>query len=433
MLQRKSLPSSTPESRRRSTRKTQESGSSWPVKSPNNTRPETHRARSTSPQANFHGLGPDAKPSKEVLIAVMGATGSGKTSFINMASGSALRVGSGLMSCTDAVQTSEPFLLKDRTVRLIDTPGFNDTSKTDTEVLTMIAASLSNMYREGVKLSGAIYVHRISDVRMGGASTRNFKLFRGLCGDDMLQNVVIVTNMWNQIPFDVGQAREEELKSDHDFFKPVLDGGAQIKRHDNTSTSARDIVSSVAFKNPLPLRIQMELVDEQKVITETAAGAELGRELHEQAMRYEEERRLLQDEMNEALRQKDEQAREELEQATAQLNQDMMRVENERQQLASSYADEKERLEKRQQDFEVVARQEIERQAAEHRRRMSDIDDRLRHAREAEAIEAMQLSTICNVYRDGKPKKHDDHVHNWFGISWGDCFPPRSNGDPNLD
>ncbi len=151
------------------------------------------------------------------------------------------------------------------------------------------------------ELSGAIYVHRISDVRMSGASTRNFKLFRGLCGDDMLQNVVIVTNMWNQVSFDVGQAREEELKSDHDFFKPVLDGGAQIKRHDNTSTSARDIVSSVAFKNPLPLRIQMELVDEQKVITETAAGAELGRELHEQATRYEEERRRLQDEMNEGI------------------------------------------------------------------------------------------------------------------------------------
>ncbi|KDQ24440.1 hypothetical protein PLEOSDRAFT_19162, partial [Pleurotus ostreatus PC15] len=232
---------------------------------------------------------------------VMGATGSGKTSFINMASGSALRVGSGLMSCTDAVQTSEPFLLENRTVRLIDTPGFNDTSKTDTEVLTMIAASLSSMYRGGVKLSGAIYIHRISDVRMGGASTRNFKLFKGLCGDDMLQNVVIVTNMWSHVPLDVGEAREEELKSDHDFFKPVLDGGAQLKRHDNTSTSARDIVGSIAFNIPLPLRIQLELVDEQKVITETAAGAELGRELREQATRYEEERRRLQDDMNEGI------------------------------------------------------------------------------------------------------------------------------------
>ncbi|KAF9490364.1 hypothetical protein BDN71DRAFT_194355 [Pleurotus eryngii] len=329
----------------------------------------------------------------------MGATGSGKSSFINMASGSALRVGSGLMSCTDAVQISEPFLFENRTVRLIDTPGFDDTSKTDTEVLTMIAASLSSMYRGGVKLSGAIYIHRISDVRMGGASTRNFKLFRGLCGDNMLQNVVIVTNMWSQVPLDVGEAREEELKSDHDFFKPVLDGGAQIIRHDNTSTSARDIVGSIAFKNPLPLRIQAELVDEQKVITETAAGAELGRELHEQATRYEEERRRLHDEMNEALSQRDEQAREELEQATAQLNRDMMRVENERQQLASSYADENERLEITQRASEVAARRESERRAAGHKRKMSDIDDRLRCPQEAEMKEKMELAASLQHLR----------------------------------
>lgn len=62
-----------------------------------------------------------------------------------MASGSALRIGSGLTSCTDAVQTSEPFWLENRLVRLIDTPGFDDTAKTDTEVLTMIAAFLSSM------------------------------------------------------------------------------------------------------------------------------------------------------------------------------------------------------------------------------------------------------------------------------------------------
>jgi hypothetical protein len=44
-----------------------------------------------------------------------------------------------------------------------------------------------------MKLSGLIYVHRISDVLMGGISSRNFRMFRKLCGDDTLKNVVIVT------------------------------------------------------------------------------------------------------------------------------------------------------------------------------------------------------------------------------------------------
>ncbi|KAF9496552.1 hypothetical protein BDN71DRAFT_1366413, partial [Pleurotus eryngii] len=230
---------------------------------------------------------------------VMGATGSGKTSFINIASGSSLRVGPGLMSCTDTVQTSAPFILEGRTVILVDTPGFDDTTKTDTDVLTMIAASLSSMYLNGVKLSGAIYIHRISDFRMGGTSTSNFKMFRGLCGDTALQNVVIVTNMWSEVPFDVGEAREEQLKSRDIFFKPALDKGAQIWRHDNTSTSARAIIHGIVFKDPLALCIQRELVDEQKDIAETAAGAELVRGLREQAMRHQAERRRLQDELSE--------------------------------------------------------------------------------------------------------------------------------------
>ncbi|KDQ25931.1 hypothetical protein PLEOSDRAFT_1078291 [Pleurotus ostreatus PC15] len=294
----------------------------------------------------------------------MGATGSGKTSFINIASGSSLRVGTGLMSCTDAVQTSKPFVLEGRTVILVDTPGFDDTTKTDTEVLTMIAASLSSMYLNGVKLSGAIYMHRISDFRMGGTSTRNFNMFRELCGDTALQNVAIVTNMWSEVSLDIGEAREEQLKSRDIFFKPALGKGAQIWRHDNTSTSAQAIIHCIASKDPLALCIQRELVDERKDISETAAGAELGRELHEQAMRYQAERRRLQDELNEgfpplscnsvsslkvstALEQKDEEAREELEQATAQLNSEMMRVQIDSECMISSYSEEKERLERR--------------------------------------------------------------------------------------
>ncbi|KAF7424186.1 hypothetical protein PC9H_009489 [Pleurotus ostreatus] len=365
--------------------------SSQPVKEPHNTRLKstpTGSYRSPKPSSER-----DANSSgDEVLIAVMGATGSGKTTFINTASGSALRVGSGLMSCTNTVQASQPFSFDGRTVRLIDTPGFDDTTRTDTDVLTMIAAFLSGTYQHGVKLSGVIYIHRISDFRMGGTSTRNFRMFRELCGDTTLRNVVIVTNMWGEVSVDIGEAREEELKNRDIFFKPVLGKGAQMKRHDNTFDSACTIIRCIAFKAPLPLRIQRELVDEKKDITETAAGAELGRELHEQAMRYKAEQRQLQDEMNEALRQKDEQAREELEQATAQLNQDMMRVQNESYRLAASYAEEKERFQRRMQDLEVTSRLEIERQAAEYKRRIDEVNDTLRQTREAELREKMELA-----------------------------------------
>lgn len=96
----------------------------------------------------------------------MGATGSGKSTvrisilqdengsliigfkknkqFINLASGSDLPVGRGLESCTSEVRTSKPFYLNGRIVTLIDTPGFDDTTRSDTDILSSIAAYLSN-------------------------------------------------------------------------------------------------------------------------------------------------------------------------------------------------------------------------------------------------------------------------------------------------
>ena len=51
----------------------------------------------------------------------------------------------GLEPCTTEVQLSDEFTLDERRVILIDTPGFDDTLKSDTEVLQMIAAFLATV------------------------------------------------------------------------------------------------------------------------------------------------------------------------------------------------------------------------------------------------------------------------------------------------
>ena len=90
----------------------------------------------------------------------MGATGSGKTSvssvylvvirnllgclqFINLASGSALPVGNDLESCTAEVTLADLFTLDGCRVILIDTPEFDDPTKSDTDILNSIAAFLA--------------------------------------------------------------------------------------------------------------------------------------------------------------------------------------------------------------------------------------------------------------------------------------------------
>jgi GTPase Era involved in 16S rRNA processing len=56
-----------------------------------------------------------------------------------MASGSDLRVGGTLESCTSEVEVANEFTLDGRQVVLIDTPGFDDTDKSDTDILMLIA------------------------------------------------------------------------------------------------------------------------------------------------------------------------------------------------------------------------------------------------------------------------------------------------------
>ncbi|KAG8684824.1 hypothetical protein FRC08_013466, partial [Ceratobasidium sp. 394] len=134
---------------------------------------------------------------------IFGATGTGKTTFVNDASGGDLQVGDDLQACTQDVATSNNFQLDGRDICLIDTPGFDDTELSDTEILKRISGFLSTTYENGYRLTGIIYLHRITDGRMGGISRRTFKIFRELCGQKTLGNVLIVTNMWSDPPSDI--------------------------------------------------------------------------------------------------------------------------------------------------------------------------------------------------------------------------------------
>ena len=63
--------------------------------------------------------------------------------FINLATGSHLNIGYGLESCTSEVETSAPLGLDGSPMVLIDTPGFDDTTKSEAEILNITAEFLA--------------------------------------------------------------------------------------------------------------------------------------------------------------------------------------------------------------------------------------------------------------------------------------------------
>ena len=197
---------------------------------------------------------------------------------------------------------------------------------------------------------------------MGGTSTRNFRIFRELCGDITLRNVVIVTNMWGElVDPQAGEAREAELIREDDFYKPVLDKGARVARHENTLPSAKRIIRLILDNDPLPLQIQMELVEEGKDFSETSAGDALTRELNARIKKYEEEVRTLREEMERAIKGKEEEIRGELEIEMQKMRTVIARLENDATGLTANYNNERERLEARLTRVEGDMRQEAER------------------------------------------------------------------------
>jgi hypothetical protein len=242
-------------------------------------------------------------------------------------------------------------------------------------------------------------MHRISDFRMGGVSRRNFSMFRQLCGESSLKNVVLVTNMWSEVSAAVGEAREAELCEKDIFFKPVLDRHARLLRHQNTLESAQSIIRYLIGNRPMALQIQHELVDHKMDILQTAAGAELNRELMGQMRKHQQELLDLRIEIKSAIKARDEETRKELEEETRKLKEKMARVQVDSQKLASNYNQECVRLERQIQTIVDTARKGAETAAAEHQRQIEELSKQLQHISNASAAQKNIIQRQMNDLR----------------------------------
>ena len=159
---------------------------------------------------------------------------------------------------------------------------------------------------------GFIYVHQISDIKVGGTSKRNLKMFQRICGADSFKNVIIVTTMWDKVTPEEGKQREQELQQSDVLFKPLMDGGAAMVRHEGARESALKIMQWFSDKNDTVVaKIVDELVKEEKNILDTEAGKELQSDLRNVLQKHQKNLQALEDENREAEQQGDKNAEEE--------------------------------------------------------------------------------------------------------------------------
>lgn len=226
-----------------------------------------------------------------------------------------------------------------RRVVLIDTPGFDDINRSDSDVLQDITFILSRTYEQGIKLTGIIYLHRITDVRMSGSALKNLNMFKKLCGENFYSHVVLATTMWGNLAGDsngyyTGVAREKELVETRSWWGLMCKRGSKIFRYGGDKESAMNIISYlIALGSAAPLDIQREMVEEKKVLADTSAGQEVQKELQQQQRKYEKEKLELIAARDKALMDKDHELAEDLLKERQESNKKLLAMERAEQEL----------------------------------------------------------------------------------------------------
>ncbi|KAG9664006.1 hypothetical protein KCU64_g969, partial [Aureobasidium melanogenum] len=220
----------------------------------------------------------------DIIIALMGETGSGKSSFIHRITGSdSVKIGHGLESETKSVE-AYTVSIDERVITLIDTPGFDDTIRSDVDVLREVSDWLAESYRSQRLLSGIIYLHPITSVRMSGSSHMSLRVFTGLVGPDAFHNLMLVTSKWDQLG-DLAGGVQREAELCERYWDFLIEKGSLTGRSYGDRQSALAIVRNIAFGRSasdmvsVPLALQKQMVDEHKSLEETSAGQALSQRI----------------------------------------------------------------------------------------------------------------------------------------------------------
>lgn len=206
-------------------------------------------------------------------------------------------------------------------VHLVDTPGFDDTDRKDTDVLRDVAGWLGVTFKRGIRLSGMIYLHRIIDVRMQGSAKRNLHMFQKLCGEKCFSQIILATTMWSLVPPEIGAQRERELMDQEDFWGYMYKRGSKIRRHTDQydrSSALAILHEIVAQRNPVVLRIQKEMSDGLE-LEQTKAGQQLNADIIKEREKHSRELEELQREKEEALAAANQEAADQISQIQAEL------------------------------------------------------------------------------------------------------------------
>jgi hypothetical protein len=171
----------------------------------------------------------------------------------------------------------------------VDTPGFDDSRSSDQVIIGKILAWLHKSCCEDTQLNGLIFIHRITDPKMGGTALSNLRTFRQLCGPDCLKNVVLATTFWGSVEKATGVRREKELVENDQFWGRMVAKGSEVVRLNEERLDNLKVLLKIAKNNgKVVVEAQKEMLA-GKSASETSAAQEVSREWKQWKLEKEQE------------------------------------------------------------------------------------------------------------------------------------------------
>ena len=283
----------------------------------------------------------------------------------------------------------------------------------------MLAAWLTATYDGQIKLHGILYLHRITDVRLGGSAKRNMRMFQKLCGSNELQNVILATTMWTEVARSDAIRRETELMETQDFWGCMVECGSRVERHMGDVHSAQRLIGMFLKSDrrdgptEMTLAIQKEMVEDEMSLQDTQAAGEVLETINQRSQGYRKEMEALRLDMRRAEETQDVEWQRELEDRANELRRRHEETERSEKTLVTT----SEQLMKRtfEDKIEESAVDRMKRVLAEYRRTRGNPDEKPRSERPpqlgseppfSESVDTPQSSLTDPIERPELPPRN---------------------------
>ncbi|CAE7125123.1 unnamed protein product [Rhizoctonia solani] len=193
-----------------------------------------------------------------IRVLILGKSGSGKTHLLRTLCQDPKRPLAGLVCEPTREPCSNKVNMGEARLELIDTPGFDNMSMSDTEVFTKIADYLLQPDRVKIGITGIVYVHRAGEVVQSKSLSRIFQVL----ADIFLQDIGI--SRLTVLEVQVGVQRvayptfldELQNRSSASAFTRLWQSGAKVSRSPDRNGFIK-ILRGYIPETPIVLPIQL--------------------------------------------------------------------------------------------------------------------------------------------------------------------------------